>query len=636
MKFLSVEIQNFLSYGEKQKIQLANRGLVSVVGVNKDTSGASSNGAGKSSLNESIVWALYGITMRGYKGDAVINRTVGKDCQVTLVIEDGTTHYTVIRTRKAPRKRANDLVLLVNGVDVSQGINADTQQQINTLIGMDSTTFTQSVMMWHGTQSFSQMTDKEQKGVLEDILQIDVLSKAQGVVRTRLQDKRVAVRTVETELAQLDDAMQTQEQLLHKLQDKHNQHAHIALQRKRDLKIKKLDVEIQIEEAYTQTGLDKLIKTRDNLIKQVEDVGSRQSHVQTEKFRITRLYAEQKSAYARTEGTLHGQLTYLQEELTALHNLVGHSCPTCKQFLPVTEAEATIQQWEKAKKRQYKELGDVQAATRELAKREALELHELATQESNLRTEASSFAGQLQIATHEVNKRAASLSLVCDLEQRSRNIQEEIDAIDTSSPYSSLIEEAERTLTEKRGRRRTLSCQVKSLQFDIRHLEYWDKGFGNHGLKSYLLDEVIPFLTFRAQEYLDILSGGDIQIEFSTQTALKSGDLKDSFQVIVTNTKGADVYHGNSDGERRRVDIAVGWALADLAATRAKKHIAFRGLDEPFEHLDEVGEDLVMKLLHQVLPQYETIMCVTHSAHLRSQFLDEIVITFENGFSKVS
>jgi DNA repair exonuclease SbcCD ATPase subunit len=150
------------------------------------------------------------------------------------------------------------------------------------------------------------------------------------------------------------------------------------------------------------------------------------------------------------------------------------------------------------------------------------------------------------------------------------------------------------------------------------------------------MDNVVPFLTERAQSYADVLSGGDLKIEFSTQSQLANGEWRDKFQVSAINEQGADVYHGNSDGERRRIDIAVGWALADLAATRAKKSIRFRGLDEPFEHLDETGEDLVIKLLHKVLPQYETILCVTHSTHLRDQFPEEIMVTFENGFSKIS
>jgi DNA repair exonuclease SbcCD ATPase subunit len=75
----------------------------------------------------------------------------------------------------------------------------------------------------------------------------------------------------------------------------------------------------------------------------------------------------------------------------------------------------------------------------------------------------------------------------------------------------------------------------------------------------------------------------------------------------------------------------VAWALADLAAARASRPIRFRGLDEPFENLDEVGEDAVIKLLHSAVGRYETILCVTHSDHLRDQFPASITVVKENG-----
>ena len=45
MKFLSVELDNFLTIGHA-KVMLADRGLLSISGINRDDSSAKSNGAG--------------------------------------------------------------------------------------------------------------------------------------------------------------------------------------------------------------------------------------------------------------------------------------------------------------------------------------------------------------------------------------------------------------------------------------------------------------------------------------------------------------------------------------------------------------------------------------------------------------
>jgi len=639
MRFLSVEIQNFMSYGEPaQTLRLEDLGLVSIVGINKDALGACSNGSGKSSIMEAIVWTLYGQTMRGYKGDEVVNRTNKENCFVRLALEENNSLYEIKRTRKVNQKRSNDLCLFIDGVDASQGTVADTQATIQTIIGMDFCTFTQSVMMWHGTQPFSKMTDKEQKEVLEDILQIDQLAKAKDIVKNKISKGQESLKNLTNRVLFLDATIEDLSLSISKLSSQDSQYAETIKQRRIALLTKKVDTELKINELYKNTGLDKLIKIRENISSKLEVIGNSRRHVQTEKLIVARSFAEKKAALSKREGVVQGRIIQLQEDIKAFNTLAGKVCPTCKQEFHVETASSCMDIWAKeAERLRSQEIGPIVNAQEALHGDEQSELSALAIEESRINQEIGTAQAELQSADDNVRKRKATLQVVCELEHQALGIQKELNQLDEEkNPYSGLIEESRKKRDDCEGERRSLTCKIDSLSFELSHLEYWNHGFGNSGLKSYILDNVVPFLTEKAQEYADIVSGGDIRLEFSTQTKLKSGEMKDSFQVKAVNLKGADVYHGNSDGERRRIDIAVGWALADLAATRAKKPIYFRGLDEPFEHLDTVGEDLVIKLLHKVLPRYETVMCVTHSAHLRDQFPKEVVVTFKNGFSKIS
>jgi DNA repair exonuclease SbcCD ATPase subunit len=639
MKLLWVRMANFLSYGAPaQMVELDSRGLIAVLGKNDDSQGADSNGAGKSSVMEAIVWALYGETMRGYRGDAVVNRTNGEDCCVSLSLQDGETNYLVRRWRKRRAKKPNDLELVVNGRCVSQGTMADTQALVTTLVGMDFSTFTQSVMMWHGTRPFSAMTDREQKSVLEDILQIDQLSRAKDVVKRRISAGQQALTAAQSESAMVGRQIQDTTATLGKLRTQQQQHSTLVAQRRRQLQRKKADCEGRIEEVYTNTGLDKLLALQENLREKEAQLGKRRNHVQTQRLEATRKYAHQRAQLARVEGAAQGQIAQFQQAIETLDSLVGKPCPTCHQVLPLEAAESSADLWERETKRLRSEtLVQTGTSLAKLEKAERTELARLDADEAATSTEWEALTAQSQNTAEAVRKRQASLALICQLEQQAWAFQQEIEQLsEEADPYSSLIADATAQLAAARKELRRVNYQVRSLGIELEHLVYWNHGFGNRGLKSYLMDNVVPFLTERAQSYADVLSGGDLKIEFSTQSQLANGEWRDKFQVSAINEQGADVYHGNSDGERRRIDIAVGWALADLAATRAKKSIRFRGLDEPFEHLDETGEDLVIKLLHKVLPQYETILCVTHSTHLRDQFPEEIMVTFENGFSKIS
>ena len=78
-----LKIENFLSF-RKVELTLNDRGLVFIVGKNYDSDCFDSNGSGKSSLFESIVYCLFGVTVRGIKADDVINNKVKENCKVSL------------------------------------------------------------------------------------------------------------------------------------------------------------------------------------------------------------------------------------------------------------------------------------------------------------------------------------------------------------------------------------------------------------------------------------------------------------------------------------------------------------------------------------------------------------------------
>jgi DNA repair exonuclease SbcCD ATPase subunit len=638
MRLVRISLQNFLSYGPRQDILLDARGLVAVLGLNKDSAGSDSNGSGKSGLLEGVVWVLFGETMRGYRGDEVINRVVGKNCFGEIEVEDNGDTYVVNRTRKAPAKKPNNLVLEVNGKDISQGVMADTQALINTIVGMDFKTFSQSVMLSHGHVPFSQLTDKAQKEVLEDILQIGELAKAQDAVRRRVSARSQDLATARAKLDAAEEQRRQTQVTLNKLTEQRRQHAQVIAKRKRELQTSKAATEARIAEIYLSTGLAELIAKQEKLQKAATKLQEKRQKHQQQRLSVTQVAAQARGVIEGEERALLQRQQVLKRDMNAVDALVGKECPTCHQVLTPDAAESCMDAWAREEgKIRGPSLRDVAKKKQRVTNKEQLALDKITADEKKLSTKLQDAEGKLQLATAQVHKRQATLQLICELEQQAWNYQQEIDSLDASAkPYDSIIEDTEAEITNLEGVARRHDYRIRAYVIELSHLQYWNHGFGNQGLKSYLLDSVVPYLTTRAQHYADILSGGDLRIEFSTQTTLKNGSVKDQFQVKVTNQRGADVYQGNSDGEKQRIDLAVGWALGDLAATRAKKPIRFKALDEPFTNLDETGEDGVVRLLHAVLADYETILCITHSTHLRNQFPQEIVVTRENDISTIS
>jgi len=169
-----------------------------------------------------------------------------------------------------------------------------------------------------------------------------------------------------------------------------------------------------------------------------------------------------------------------------------------------------------------------------------------------------------------------------------------------------------------------------------RYVEFWVHGFSNRGVKSLLLSTVTEELNSRANIYLSHLSGGRATVNFQTQTVLASGELREKFRVAVSYAHGAGDYEGISGGEMRRVDIAVLFALGDLAAARSVAPVHLRLLDEPFDNLDNIGKEAVVDLLRsELLPRIGTLLVMSHDEDLKSYFNKRIVVVKEKGVSRI-
>ena len=636
MRFKSIEIQNFLSFGPMSKMDLNKRGLVAVFGQNRDSAASDSNGAGKSTIMEAIVWVLYGATMRGYKGDEVINRHVPTDrpCIVEIEMEDAQSTYTVTRCRRLKGKKPNDIILAINGKEVTQGVNSDTQALINTIIGMDFSTFTQSVMLCHQGRSFSEMKDSEQKQVLEEILQIDELAKARAVVHQRVITRQQSMAGVSAKLQAIASRREHGGVQLHKLTQQRNQHRTIMRQRKLDLQQQKAAAEVRMEDVYRTTGLDVLLERQRDLQLKQGKLEKKRAKIQQKEVEITKKYGNERADIANELGQLQGSFQTISPAVNAMSTLAGKTCSTCHRGVDPDEASATITALEERGEQLRGRMNDLDKKRQRATNKEASEILVVQESRKTLDEDWTTLGHQVQDTTTAIHKRRNELRTIIALEQTVFNLRDEIDSLDDSeNPYNELVGEAETELKDLAKQGKILGYERQALDIELRHLNFWDRGFSNAGLKSYVIENVIPYLNQRAQHYADILTGGDLKIEFATQKELKKGGVKEEFQVKVINRAGADVYKGNSDGERQRIDLAVGWALGDLAATRAKKPIRFKGLDEPFVNLDASGEDSVIKLLHSVLSEYETIVCITHNDGLSNQFPTAMTVVKENKIS---
>jgi DNA repair exonuclease SbcCD ATPase subunit len=171
-------VKNFMSVGNAtQAINFDRRDLTLVLGENLDLGGdGSRNGTGKTTIINALSYALYGQALTNIRRDNLVNKTNGKNMLVSLDFSIGGLDYRVERGRKP-----NVLKFYVNAEeqaadDNAQGDSRETQQAIESVLGMTHDMFRHVLALNTYTEPFLSLKATDQRIIIEQLLGITLLS----------------------------------------------------------------------------------------------------------------------------------------------------------------------------------------------------------------------------------------------------------------------------------------------------------------------------------------------------------------------------------------------------------------------------------------------------------------------------
>jgi len=633
MIFSKVQIQNFLSF-KKDEFLIDSAGLTLVLGDNQDGAGKDSNGAGKSSLLDSLCWALWGVTIRGLKDDAVIKRQVGKNCKVSVHFQDEENTYVVTRYRKCKELSPhNGLLLTINDEDATGAKVALTQERINKILDMDFHTF--SCMMPGSKIKLAALTDSGIKNTLEGLLQLEVFSEAQKLAKAQLAELAKEQAQLASELASYQRELEVHEVTKKELED------NIAsFEQKKARELATL--------TSTESGLYEDIAAIVINVSE-EDLLEKQRVLAAEKAKLEEELNNCRNYLASLVLDENKENNKLQLDLSlseaaikslegAIHNtqsLTG-SYPVCAQEVGEVHKAKIVEQYQqdleehKGRRRTVLEEISVVKSDYVIAKGMASESivtvgNSLADTSTQLNTIALDIDSLRSIKS---NKQALESQLVRVQEQ----LQDKQNETCSVLPMLTRVNEDMDKLNQDVV---STSADLDILNEKARKCEFWVEAFGTKGLRPHLLKHITPLLNSRVQKYADTATNGDMKIEFQTEKKLKNGDTRSIFAVKVTNKDGGESYQSSSSGERARADVCIALALGDLAASRSSKNINFRFMDEPFENLDDAGLAGIVALLTQQNKDFGNVFCVTHNKTLKEYFPHTITVVKKDTVSKL-
>ncbi len=181
------------------------------------------------------------------------------------------------------------------------------------------------------------------------------------------------------------------------------------------------------------------------------------------------------------------------------------------------------------------------------------------------------------------------------------------------------LETLERRLVTMRGDHDALARRV-ALLTELRD------AFSVNGIPAMIIEHTLPELEREANHILQRLSGGRMHVRFETQRETKTGDLRETLDIIISDEKGTRPYENYSGGEQFRINFAIRVALSRMLAQRAGVRLRSLFVDEGFGALDEEGRQRLVEAVKAVQNEFDLILVITHVAELREAFPTQIQV----------
>lgn len=630
MRLKKLALTNFMSIREAE-VNFENQGLVLVQGENKDDPAFDSNGAGKSTIFEGLSNVLFDRTVRGLKSDEVIHEDIGKNCSQILDLEDADgVQYRIARYRKH-KEHKNNVYVFRDSVNITPKSSKDTNIFIETLIGMDYDTFINSILFGQGQiKLFSVASDSEKKAILENMLNLSLIKLAQDKAKEKVRERVGEVDSTTRKLSQTETTISDTELLIESLKVKDVEEKAVIEGKIATLteRLREKTSEIAEEEAKDAGDPDKVSEIESEILTLREKLG---------KFKdVEKKRQEQQGVIVSVKlGSKNAESTIekLKREVAKLKANEGTNCIACGQEITADSLEQSINHTVTLLRESMKEKQEYDSKI-PVEEEKLVAFDKVLAMKDPINEEIASKQGELSELKGFISTRQR---LLAGLKSQQRDYLTSIAELKKSSgeTFKSLIEDNEKKRDELLLSKEQLTLQLEKQQADLKLYEFWVTGFGNAGIKSYLLDSVTPFLNKQANYYLQKLAGNTTEILFTTKTMLKTGESREKFDVQILNKVGGGAYSKNSTGERRRIDLAIALALQDLVMSRSNTKLNVLLYDEAFDGLDAVGCENVIQLLQEVQERVETVFVITHNDHLKPFFEKTITATKENGQTTV-
>lgn len=568
IKFQKLRFKNFLSTGNNfTSVDFDTTPTTLVVGQ---------NGAGKSTMLDALSFGLFGKPHRKISKGQLVNTINGKGTVVEVEFGIGTQTYKVVRGIKP-----NRFEIWVNGSMVNQDSHAKEYQSMleKNILMLSHKSFHQIVVL--GSSSFvpfMQLTGGSRREVIEDLLDINMFSKMNSLLKEKMAILKGEIAGNVHALNLVDTKINAQKKYLRDL-------SAISSQQKKE----KLDNIKHLQENIR--NLNNSNESLTNAITTYEVLGD-QVDKNTEELNKLNEFA--------------AQFKVQQKEIVKQAKFYENTdlCPTCDQTID--------------KKLKEYHLNTCKTKASTIAT--ALEMHD------SRKTILDAQMDELNVKLDEIREWQSTIRAnaqeIGTLNRNIDGLNSDITRIDNESGD---LSEANSELETLRTDKEELQDSKYKLNEQGSYNQVYSELLKDTGIKTKIIKQYLPVINQLTNKYLQIL---DFFVHF---------DLDEGFQeTIRSRHRDAFSYDSFSEGEKQRIDLSLLFTWRQIAKMKNSVATNLLILDETFDSsLDEEGIENLMKII-STLGEDTNVFVISHKSELEdAHFHRKIEFVKEKNFSKI-
>lgn len=534
------------------------------------------NGAGKSTMIEALTFALYGRPFRDVNKPQLLNCITEKKLLVEIEFTIGKSEYMVRRGIKP-----NVFEIFLNGKMLNQNSSARDDQEYleKQILKMNFKSFSQIVVLGSANYvPFMKLPAAQRRAVVEDLLDIQVFSVMNSILKQKQIDNKNDFRDLEKDMLVIESKIDMHEKHLSQLKDNNDQ-----IIKQKEAKIEECESNIAAITEEIQTIQSKV----EELSEQVND-----------QEKIT----SRKANLLKVESQLENKMSQLSKEIKFFHD--HNNCPTCRQGIDHDFKKETID------KRTMK-TQEVDSALKDVAV-EIDKLNDRLNVISELNRQISSLNADVSIGNQNITFQQKFI----------RELREEIASMAQVSKDTNVVDMSE--VYEKELN--SLSKQKENLSRERAVMDVAGHILRDNGIKTKLIRQYVPIMNKLINKYLASM---DFFVNF---------ELDEGFnETIKSRFRDKFSYASFSEGEKMRIDLSLMFTWRAIAKLRNSASTNLLIMDEVFDSsLDSTGTEEFLKILEALTPDTNTFIISHKGDALHDKFRSVIKFEKHGNFSRIA